>query len=58
MPDGRLISAVYRGGLPSIDMLLERRGAQPGDAYWIDDSRSIWILTTPIGSSRLSWIDP
>jgi hypothetical protein len=58
MPDGRLISAVYRGGLPSIDMLLERRSAQPGDAYWIDSNRSLWILTTPIGSSRLSWIDP
>jgi hypothetical protein len=57
MPDGRLISAVYRGGLSSMDVLLNR-SAQPGDAYWIDDSRSLWILTTPIGSSRLSWIDP
>jgi hypothetical protein len=58
MPDGRLIAATYRGGLPSMDVLLERRSAQPGDAYWINDSRSLWILTTPIGSSRLSWIDP
>jgi hypothetical protein len=57
MPDGRLVSATYRGGLPSMDVLLNR-SAQPGDAYWINDSRSLWILTTPIGSSRLSWIDP
>jgi hypothetical protein len=57
MPDGRLVVATYRGGLPSIDMLLSR-SAQPGDAYWIDDSRSLWVLTRPVGSSRLSWIDP
>jgi hypothetical protein len=57
MPDGRLISAVYRGRLQSMDALLSR-SAQPGDAYWLADSRSLWILTTSIGSSRLSWIDP
>jgi hypothetical protein len=57
MPDGRLVVATYRGGVPSMDSLLSR-SAQPGDAYWLADSRSLWILTTPIGSSRLSWIDP
>jgi hypothetical protein len=57
MPDGRLVVATYRGGVPSMDSLLSR-SAQSGDAYWINDSRSLWILTTPIGSSRLSWIDP
>jgi hypothetical protein len=57
MLDGRRIPAVYRGGLPSMDALLARN-AQPGDAYWLSDSRSLWILTTPIGSTRLSWIDP
>jgi hypothetical protein len=57
MPDGRLISAVYRGRLQSMDALLSR-SAQPGDAYWLASDRNLWILTTPIGSSRLSWIDP
>ena len=57
MPDGRLISAVYRGKLQSMDALLSR-SAQPGDAYWLASDRNLWILTTPIGSSRLSWIDP
>jgi hypothetical protein len=57
MPDGRLVLATYRGGLPSVDMLLNRR-AQPGDAYWIDNNQSLWILTAPLGSTRLSWIDP
>jgi hypothetical protein len=57
MPDGRLVLATYRGGLPSVDMLLNRR-AQPGDAYWIDNNQSLWILTTPLGATRLSWIDP
>jgi hypothetical protein len=57
MPDGRLINAVYRGGLASMDRLLANASAQPGDAYWVDGS-SLWILTTVPGSTRLSWIDP
>jgi hypothetical protein len=56
MPDGRTVTAAYKGQLTNATEL-PTRGGQLGDTYRIGDH--VWVLTTlSANNPTVAWLDP
>lgn len=58
MPDGRLLTTLYKGELPTVGDL-PRRGNQLGDMWFTHKDGHCWVLApVTAGSSTVGWVDP
>lgn len=58
MPDGRILTTLYKGELPSVANL-PRSGAQLGDMWFTRNDGHCWVLAPAVaGSQTVGWVDP
>jgi len=58
MPDGRILTTLYKGELPDVAHL-PTKGAQLGDMWFTRADGRCWVLApVAAGSQTVGWVDP
>lgn len=55
MPDGSQVPTTFKGYLSDVSQL-PHHGAQLGDMWGV--GRNWWVLTAPLDSAKVGWVDP